>query len=78
MSMGIIKLADRYSLVRLEEACRQALQYSPSPKLSIKTILKQGLDKNSDKNKASKSIVNTQSGAFSFTRGKDYFGGKTK
>jgi transposase len=79
MCMGIIKLADRYSLIRLEEACRQALQYSPSPKLnSIKTILKQGLDKNSDKTKASKSTVNTQSGAFSFTRGKDYFGGKTK
>ncbi|WP_257352270.1 IS21 family transposase [Pseudalkalibacillus decolorationis] len=73
MCMGVIKLADRFSLERLEEACRQALLYSPSPKLnSIKTILKQGTDKSSTTTKS----VNKQSGSFSFTRGADYFGGK--
>ncbi|WP_165902173.1 hypothetical protein [Melghiribacillus thermohalophilus] len=32
--MGIVKLTDRYSLNRLEEACMQASVYSTSPKLN--------------------------------------------
>ncbi|MCP3033580.1 IS21 family transposase [Halobacillus sp. A1] len=75
MCMGIVKLADRYSLKRLEEACRQALTYSPSPRLnSIKTILKQGTDKNFNTSNTKK--ANKPSGAFGFTRGAEYFGGK--
>lgn len=78
MCMGFIKLADRYSLERLEDACRQALQYSPAPKLnSIKTILNHGTDKGfENKNVAKKVTTKKQTGSFGFTRGAEYFGGK--
>lgn len=75
MCMGIIKLADRYSLNRLEEACTQALVYSTNPKLnSIKTILKHGKDKSFDSK--TDQHKNNRSSSFGFTRGAAYFGGK--
>lgn len=43
---SLIKLADRYSMERLEKACEKALSYTPSPSLkNISTILKNGQDK---------------------------------
>ncbi|GGA17933.1 hypothetical protein GCM10008018_72500 [Paenibacillus marchantiophytorum] len=43
--MGVLKLADRYSLVRLESACARALSYTPSPSYKqISTVLKSGQD----------------------------------
>jgi len=44
--MGLLKLADKYSVLRLEAACRKALSYTPHPSLkSVKTILSTGQDK---------------------------------
>lgn len=44
--MAILKLADRYSLSRLEAACAKALSYTTKPGYkSIKTILATGQDK---------------------------------
>jgi len=44
--MGLLKLADKYSVTRLEAACRRALSYTPRPSLkSVKTILTTGQDK---------------------------------
>jgi transposase len=43
--MALLKLADRYSLVRLESACTRALSYTPNPSYkNISTILVSGQD----------------------------------
>ena len=44
--MGLLKLADKYSVVRLEAACKKALGYTATPSYkSIKNILTAGQDK---------------------------------
>ena len=43
--MALLKLSDHYSVVRLEDACRKALTFSPSPSLkSVQAILKSEQD----------------------------------
>ena len=43
--MALLKLSDNYSVVRLEDACRKALTFSPSPSLkSVQAILKSEQD----------------------------------
>lgn len=75
--MGVLKLADRYSLVRLEAACTKALSYTPNPSYqNINTILKSGQDKVLDE-VASTKEHQTQDGSstqHSFTRGATYYG----
>lgn len=73
--MSLMKLGDKYSLLRLEEACQRALSYTPSPSFkSIQTILKTG----QDKMPASPNPTNVERKAesFGFTRGADYYGGR--
>ncbi|NLL87188.1 MAG: IS21 family transposase [Syntrophomonadaceae bacterium] len=74
--MSLMKLADKYSVNRVESACRKALSYTPSPNLkSIQTILKTGQDKiREGTNPEADSKKNAEK--FGFTRGADYFGGK--
>ena len=44
--MALLKLADRYSPQRLENACQKAFSYTSSPSLkSVQSILKSGQDK---------------------------------
>ena len=44
--MALLKLADRYSVTRVEAACARALSYTPNPSYkNIITILKSGQDK---------------------------------
>ena len=44
--MGLLKLADKYSVTRLENACVRALSFTPQPSYkSIKNILVTGQDK---------------------------------
>lgn len=44
--MGLLKLADRYSVERLENACTRALSFTPQPSFkSVKNILITGQDK---------------------------------
>ncbi|MDR2983142.1 MAG: hypothetical protein LBV12_12985 [Puniceicoccales bacterium] len=44
--MGLLKLADKYSVSRLEAACKRALVYTANPGYkSIQNILKTGSDK---------------------------------
>lgn len=75
--MGVLKLADRYSLVRLESACARALSYTPNPSYRhISTILKSGLDTLEEAatiEQPSAPSVNTHG----FTRGADYYGRKS-
>ena len=73
--MGLLKLADKYSIERLESACARALFYTHNPSYkSVKTILSTGQDKiqeeSEDKN------LKKDSSSHGFTRGAEYYGGK--
>ena len=70
--MGLMKLADKYTPERLENACRKALTFTPRPSLkNIQAILSSGQDKVDD------SPAPTESSAkYGFTRGAEYYGGK--
>ena len=68
-----MKVADRYSVERIENTCSRALAYTPSPSIkSIKTILKTGQDRVKP-DKAEQRMKS--SGCYGFTRGAAYFGG---
>ncbi|AKL93673.1 transposase y4bL/y4kJ/y4tB [Clostridium aceticum] len=73
--MGLLKLVDKYSVLRLEEACKKALSYTPQPSYkSIQTILKTGQDKLfKEADPAPTTKENTAN--FGFTRGAGYYGG---
>ena len=70
--MALLKLADKYSVTRLEAACCKALSYTPRPGyLNIKTILTTGQDKVT----VEKAPPTTDSSAsHGFTRGAGYYG----
>lgn len=70
--MGLVKLADRHSVDRLEKACEKALSYTPHPSYkSIKNILATGQDKVAS---ISKQEPQSDSDKYGFTRGADYYG----
>lgn len=72
--MGLLKLADKYSVERLETACKKALMYSANPSYkSIKNILTAGKDKTAEINTADKP---SNSDKFGITRGAGYYGRK--
>lgn len=69
--MGLLKLADKYSVARLEAACNRALSYTPNPGFkSIQNILKTGSDKLEQESRPD------ASSAHGFTRGAAYYGRK--
>ena len=71
--MGLLKLADKYSVTRLENACVRALSFTPQPSYkSIKNILVTGQDK-LEIAPAEKKPANNEYG---FTRGAEYYGRK--
>ena len=70
--IALLKLADRYSVSRLEEACKRALCYTASPGFkSVQTILKTGSDKieATTENRSSESPS-----GHAFIRGAGYYG----
>jgi len=70
--MGLLKLADKYSVTRLEAACKKALSYTPNPSLkSVRTILSTGQDKETLEQPAKAADDSAKHG---FTRGADYYG----
>jgi len=70
--MGLLKLADRYSVERLELACARALSYTPNPTYkNVSAILTSGQDK-TPKPKAMKNPADEK---HSFIRGPEYYGG---
>jgi len=70
--MALLKLADKYSITRLEAACSRALSYTPRPGYkNIKTILTTGQDK---VNAETTPSTNNTSADHGFTRGADYYG----
>ena len=67
--MGLLKLADKYSVARLEAACKRALSYTPNPGYkSIQSILKTGSDK------LEQETTPDSSSEHGFTRGAAYYG----
>lgn len=73
--MGVLKLADRYSLVRLEAACARALSYTPNPSYkNIRTILKSGQDTVAVEQKTTESKQNNSQNDHGFTREAGYYG----
>ena len=71
--MGLLKLADKYTPERLENACRKALTFTPRPSLkNIQAILSSGQDRSEE----TASAPSDSSTKFGFTRGAEYYGGK--
>lgn len=72
--MGILKLSDKYSAERLENACKKALSYTPRPSLkNIQAILSSGQDKIYDE------VPTTSSSTqYGFTRGDEYYDRRVK
>lgn len=74
--MGLLKLADKYSVERLEAACQKALTYTPHPSYkSVKNILATGQDKVTEP-MVSKPATDNTINNYGYTRGADYYGGK--
>ena len=72
--MALLKLADLYTVERLEAACSKAFFYSTRPSYkTIQTILKTGLDK-----PPKEAAASTNPNEHSFIRGADYYGGGQK
>jgi transposase len=72
--LSLIKLADKYSLGRLEAACNKALFYTSKPSYKIvKTILSTGQDKVAIE---PESKTERKDETYGFTRGADYYGRK--
>ena len=71
--MGLLKLSDKYTPERLENACKKALTFTPRPSYkNIQVILSTG----QDKTKKSQQAETSSSDAYGFTRGADYYGGE--
>jgi transposase len=71
--IALLKLADRYSVTRLESACARALSYTPSPSYkNISTILQLGQDKLSQSK--NETPPQEESDKYGFIRGADYYG----
>jgi len=69
--MGVLKLADRYGVQRLETACEKALSYTPNPSYkNIDSILKSGGDKVAAQEPEQKTVDESHS----FVRGAGYYG----
>jgi len=71
--VALLKLADTYSVTRLEAACEKALSYTATPSFrSIRTILKTGSDRLKPETIPADALADT---AFAFVRGEAYYGG---
>lgn len=70
--IGLLKSADKYSSLRLENVCTRALSYNPNPGYKIvQSILKSGADLVTTDDKTSSE---QNASAFGITRGAAYYG----
>lgn len=68
--MALLKLSDKYTPQRLENACAKALSYTPRPNYkSISTILSSGQDK------PAPAPVVSKASKYGFVRGAEYYAG---
>ena len=74
--MGLLKLAEKHSLTKLEEACKRALLYSKTPSYkSIKNLLA-AMKENPESASQDSNQLSSGSQAHGITRGARYYGGK--
>ena len=74
--MGLLKLAEKHSPTKLEEACKRALLYSRTPSYkSIKNLLA-AMKENSESASQDSNQLSSESQAHGITRGARYYGGK--
>ncbi|HCS74821.1 MAG TPA: hypothetical protein DIW17_13220 [Clostridiales bacterium] len=72
--LSLLKLADKYTSERLEDACRAALSKIPNPRYkNIRLILEAGQDKKA--NETAKTSVNATSSEYAIVSGAAYYGG---
>ncbi|MEG1725549.1 MAG: IS21 family transposase [Anaerovoracaceae bacterium] len=73
--LALLKLSDKYTTVRLENACQLALEHISQPNYkNIKMIIEAGQDL-----KENKTIeLKKENGEFAYVRGSEYYGGKLK
>ena len=73
--MGFLKLADKYSVDRVEAACRKALTFTATPSYkSIKNILDTGCDLMETPDKTpTRSHTESAKNSHALTRGADYY-----
>lgn len=72
--MALLKLADKYSIARVEAACKKAISYTPNPSFkSVKTILSTGQDRVTEEQSIKQK---NDSANYGFTRGAEYYGRK--
>lgn len=70
--LRLLKLADKYTPERLENACKRALGFTPRPSYkNIQVILSSSQDKMEDKSENH----DEPSDQYGFTRGSSYYGG---
>lgn len=71
--LSILKLSDKYSQARLENACQLALERLTNPTYkNIRLILESG----QDEVKYVKNDTQNEDTTYAFTRGEEYYGGK--
>lgn len=71
--MGLLKLADKYSPERLENACKRALEFTPRPSLkNVQAILASGQDRLPSEPEPA------ASSQYGFTRGAEYYDRRKK
>lgn len=72
--LSILKLSDKYSQARLENACKLALSRLSNPTYkNIKLILESGQD---EVKREPERTTNKEDTKYAFTRGAEYYGGK--
>lgn len=68
--MALLKLADKYSIERLEASCTRALSYTQRPDFKgIQAILQSGQDKIKDES----ATIPSNTAQYGFTRGAEYY-----
>ena len=73
--MGLLKLADKYSVERLEQSCARALSFTPQPSFKgVKNILATG----QDKLEPEKPVAKDMSSEHGYVRGAAYYGREKK
>ena len=74
--MGLLKLTEKHSPIKLEEACKKALLYSRTPSYkSIKNLLA-AMKENPESAAQDPNQLSSGSQAHGITRGARYYGGK--
>lgn len=75
--MGLLKLAEKHSPIKLEEACKRVLLYSRTPSYkSIKNVLASMKENPEPISLDSTQLSSTIQQAHGITRGAGYYGGK--